>query len=63
MLQELYVAVLTKCGSLVNDGEVESSVQQYLNRLSDYFFTAARFAASHDGESETTYRKEFDRKS
>ena len=48
---------------LVNDGEVESSVQQYLNRLSDYFFTAARFAASHDGESETTYRKEFDRKS
>jgi cob(I)alamin adenosyltransferase len=46
---------------LVGDGEVETSVQRYLNRLSDFFFTAARFAAVHDGNEETVYRKEFDR--
>eukprot|EP00943_MAST-04B_sp_MAST-4B-sp1_P000135 g135.t1 len=46
---------------LIDDGEVETSVQRYLNRLSDFFFTAARFAAAHDGNEETVYRKEFDR--
>ena len=46
---------------LVDAGEVEASVQKYLNRLSDFFFTAARFAAAHDGQEETVYRKEFER--
>lgn len=29
---------------LVRDGQVEESVAVYVNRLSDYFFTAGRFA-------------------
>lgn len=36
---------------------VEPSVVIYLNRLSDYLFTAARFAAMKAGREETTYKK------
>ena len=36
---------------------VPQEVRTYLNRLSDYFFTAARAAAQAAGEAETTYRK------
>jgi cob(I)alamin adenosyltransferase len=36
---------------------VSQSVRIYLNRLSDYLFTAARFVAKGAGEPETTYKK------
>eukprot|EP00892_Ulva_mutabilis_P007331 jgi/Ulvmu1/4970/UM207_0014.1 len=36
---------------------VPSSVRIYMNRLSDYLFTAARYAAMQEGEKEVTYRK------
>ena len=43
---------------LVAEGEVEAAVQKYLNRLSDYLFTAARFACMKEGKEETVYQKE-----
>lgn len=36
---------------------IDGSALRYLNRLSDYLFTAARFAALRAGREETTYRK------
>eukprot|EP00955_Chlamydomonas_euryale_P093370 364782-Chlamydomonas_euryale.AAC.12 len=42
---------------LVRDGHCESHVAVYLNRLSDYLFTAARFAAQAHGAPEVTYKK------
>mmetsp|Transcript_23842 Transcript_23842/g.32784 ORF Transcript_23842/g.32784 Transcript_23842/m.32784 type:complete len:250 (+) Transcript_23842:137-886(+) len=42
---------------LVREGRVEKSVGMYLNRLSDYLFTAARYAAHKEGRVETTYKK------
>lgn len=42
---------------LCRENQVEGSVAVYMNRLSDYFFTAARFAAFKEGRSETTYKK------
>lgn len=42
---------------LVRDGLVQPSVQRYLNRLSDYLFTAARFSAQHAKMPETVYKK------
>ena len=42
-----------------NGGEaVERSVRVYLNRLSDYLFTAARYAALRGGAQEVVYKKE-----
>lgn len=43
---------------LVAEGEVEAAVQKYLNRLSDYLFTAARFACMKEGKGETVYQKQ-----
>eukprot|EP00239_Pterosperma_sp_CCMP1384_P011499 CAMPEP_0197863138 /NCGR_PEP_ID=MMETSP1438-20131217/40390_1 /TAXON_ID=1461541 /ORGANISM="Pterosperma sp., Strain CCMP1384" /LENGTH=213 /DNA_ID=CAMNT_0043480923 /DNA_START=135 /DNA_END=776 /DNA_ORIENTATION=- len=42
---------------LVRAEKVEQSVGIYLNRLSDYFFTAARYAAMKEGKPEVTYKK------
>lgn len=36
---------------------VPKSVRVYMNRLSDYLFTAARFAAMEEGQTEVTYKK------
>lgn len=42
---------------MLND-KVEPSVGKYLNRLSDYLFTAARFVALLHGYPETIYKKQ-----
>ncbi|CAN0216601.1 unnamed protein product [Lampetra planeri] len=42
---------------LVRAGEADASVGKYLNRLSDYLFTLARFAAMKDGRPEQVYRR------
>ena len=42
---------------LVRDGDCDAVVTKYLNRLSDFLYTAARFAAAAFGATETTYCK------
>ncbi|ORY38231.1 hypothetical protein BCR33DRAFT_720934 [Rhizoclosmatium globosum] len=42
---------------LVAEGIADASVGKYVNRLSDYLFTAARFAAKHEGKTEKIYKK------
>uniref|UniRef100_A0A7S0GPT1 Corrinoid adenosyltransferase MMAB n=2 Tax=Amorphochlora amoebiformis TaxID=1561963 RepID=A0A7S0GPT1_9EUKA len=44
--------------NLVHQGEADESVLKYLNRLSDFFFMAARYAAIQTGEAEVVYKKE-----
>lgn len=41
---------------LARDGATDASVAVFLNRLSDYLFTAARRAAARSGEKETLWR-------
>ena len=41
--------------ALVNQNEVDGEALKYLNRLSDFLFTLARYAAKHDGVEETIY--------
>lgn len=43
--------------SVVNDGGVDESVLIYLNRLSDFFFNAARFVCMFEDEKENIYIK------
>lgn len=43
--------------SLHRDGHVGAEVCVYLNRLSDFLFVAARYAAMRAGASETVYKK------
>ena len=42
------------------NNDVEASVQIYMNRLSDYLFTAARYASLKDGMEEVIYKKQRD---
>eukprot|EP00877_Chromochloris_zofingiensis_P006750 jgi/Chrzof1/2328/Cz11g11050.t1 len=42
---------------LVRDEVVDAQVAIYLNRLSDYLFTAARLAAQKEGKQEVIYKK------
>ena len=42
---------------LVHNGDVPDVVAKYLNRLSDYLFVAARFAAQENGTPEQVYKK------
>ncbi|KJE97989.1 cobalamin adenosyltransferase [Capsaspora owczarzaki ATCC 30864] len=41
---------------LLQSGAGEKSVGKYLNRLSDFLFVAARFAAQQDGQTEVVFR-------
>eukprot|EP00002_Diphylleia_rotans_P013193 TRINITY_DN256_c1_g2_i6.p1 TRINITY_DN256_c1_g2~~TRINITY_DN256_c1_g2_i6.p1 ORF type:complete len:242 (-),score=50.17 TRINITY_DN256_c1_g2_i6:108-833(-) len=43
--------------SLSLNGDVDTAAMKYLNRLSDFLFVAARFAARHENKTETPYRK------
>lgn len=42
---------------LVRDGEMDANAGKYLNRLSDFLFTVARYAAQLDGKDEIIYRR------
>ncbi|XP_063050449.1 corrinoid adenosyltransferase [Engraulis encrasicolus] len=42
---------------IVREGEADPEVAKFLNRLSDYLFTLARYAAMKEGEAESIYRR------
>ena len=42
---------------LIEEGLSDVSAGRYLNRLSDFLFTAARFAAFKEGKIEKIYKK------
>ncbi|CAL8249095.1 unnamed protein product [Merluccius merluccius] len=42
---------------IVRSGEVDPNVSKFLNRLSDYLFTVARYAAMKEGSAETIYKR------
>jgi cob(I)alamin adenosyltransferase len=44
---------------LANTGDVDASVLKYLNRLSDFLFVAARYAAHAEGRKETKWQKQY----
>ncbi|KAI9324055.1 cob(I)yrinic acid a,c-diamide adenosyltransferase, mitochondrial-like protein [Zopfochytrium polystomum] len=46
---------------VIQEGIADASVGKYLNRLSDYLFTAARYAAMKAGKTEKIYRNEHQR--
>lgn len=43
--------------SLVIEKDVDDNAYKYLNRLSDFLFTAARYVATMEGQPEVIYRK------
>uniref|UniRef100_A0A7N6BHZ7 Corrinoid adenosyltransferase MMAB n=1 Tax=Anabas testudineus TaxID=64144 RepID=A0A7N6BHZ7_ANATE len=42
---------------IVRSGEVDPDVARFLNRLSDYLFTVARYAAMKEGSKEKIYKR------
>ncbi|KAI1901005.1 hypothetical protein AGOR_G00055680 [Albula goreensis] len=42
---------------IVRSGEADPEVAKFLNRLSDYLFTLARYATMKEGSQETVYRR------
>ena len=46
-----------RCVPLIRRGDCVESVGVYLNRLSDFLYTAARFVAMRQGKAETPYKK------
>ncbi|XP_051888309.1 corrinoid adenosyltransferase [Pristis pectinata] len=46
--------------SIVQAGEADRNAARYLNRLSDYLFTLARYAAMKEGKKEHIYRRRND---
>ncbi|KAM9393911.1 corrinoid adenosyltransferase MMAB isoform 2-T2 [Pholidichthys leucotaenia] len=42
---------------IVRSGEADPDVAKFLNRLSDYLFTVARYAAMKEGEEEKIYKR------
>lgn len=42
---------------LATSDEIDPAVARFINRLSDYLFTAARFVAQEEGKKETVYRR------
>eukprot|EP00485_Elphidium_margaritaceum_P004032 CAMPEP_0202689186 /NCGR_PEP_ID=MMETSP1385-20130828/4511_1 /ASSEMBLY_ACC=CAM_ASM_000861 /TAXON_ID=933848 /ORGANISM="Elphidium margaritaceum" /LENGTH=182 /DNA_ID=CAMNT_0049344285 /DNA_START=250 /DNA_END=794 /DNA_ORIENTATION=+ len=42
---------------LKQQDDISDTVAIYMNRLSDFLFVAARFAAKHENRTETVYRK------
>ena len=45
--------------SVVSENSADPSVSVFLNRLSDFFFVAARYAALKEGKPETAYSRKF----
>ncbi|KAH8550183.1 Adenosylcobalamin biosynthesis, ATP:cob(I)alamin adenosyltransferase-like protein [Umbelopsis sp. PMI_123] len=43
---------------LVDKGQADSTTGKYLNRLSDFLFNAARYAAMKEGKTEVVYKKQ-----
>ncbi|KAI9286098.1 cob(I)yrinic acid a,c-diamide adenosyltransferase, mitochondrial-like protein [Umbelopsis sp. AD052] len=43
---------------LVDKGDADSTTGKYLNRLSDFLFNAARYAAQKEGKGEVIYKKQ-----
>eukprot|EP00735_Rhodelphis_limneticus_P004482 TRINITY_DN16072_c0_g1::TRINITY_DN16072_c0_g1_i1::g.13744::m.13744 TRINITY_DN16072_c0_g1::TRINITY_DN16072_c0_g1_i1::g.13744 ORF type:complete len:250 (+),score=31.13,sp/Q9D273/MMAB_MOUSE/51.32/1e-56,Cob_adeno_trans/PF01923.13/1.1e-52 TRINITY_DN16072_c0_g1_i1:36-752(+) len=44
-----------RCAPLLAQGDIDPAVYRYLNRLSDYLFTAARYACMLEGKPEAKY--------
>lgn len=42
---------------LVKSGQASAAVGRFLNRLSDFLFVAARYAAKAEGKEEIIYKK------
>lgn len=42
---------------LVHKGDADAVVLRYINRLSDYLFTAARLASLRTGHEDAVYKK------
>ena len=42
---------------MVRSGDCPAVIAKYLNRLSDFLYTAARYAAMKEGREEVPYKK------